>query len=120
MDGYVSEVFQPRRARITPNRTGGRNRARYVIVKVLQHAVLFPRTMSGRSAAWLARLVRDQEVEGSNPFAPTTSKILPFIGLRYFLRFDCCDVLWTNVDQLKAQTDALGPFLPERNILFEL
>lgn len=47
-------------------------------------------------------LVRDQEVEGSNPFAPTTSKILPFIGLRYSLRFDCCDVLWTNVDQLKA------------------
>ena len=32
----------------------------------------FPRTVSGRSAAWLARLVRDQEVEGSNPFAPTT------------------------------------------------
>jgi hypothetical protein len=31
------------------------------------------RGMSGRSAAWLARLVRDQEVEGSNPFAPTTS-----------------------------------------------
>src|SRR6267143_984886 len=29
---------------------------------------------SGRSAAWLARLVRDQEVDGSNPFAPTTSK----------------------------------------------
>jgi hypothetical protein len=28
-------------------------------------------TLSGRSAAWLARLVRDQEVEGSNPFAPT-------------------------------------------------
>src|SRR5580700_6661518 len=33
------------------------------------------RTRSGRSAAWLARLVRDQEVEGSNPFAPT---IYPF------------------------------------------
>ena len=30
--------------------------------------------LSGRSAAWLARLVRDQEVEGSNPFAPTNSK----------------------------------------------
>src|SRR5258708_30374703 len=30
------------------------------------------RVVSGRSAAWLARLVRDQEVEGSNPFAPTT------------------------------------------------
>ena len=28
--------------------------------------------LSGRSAAWLARLVRDQEVDGSNPFAPTT------------------------------------------------
>src|SRR6266851_5708789 len=28
---------------------------------------------SGRSAAWLARLVRDQEVDGSNPFAPTNS-----------------------------------------------
>src|SRR5271168_2170854 len=35
--------------------------------------VLLARTRSGRSAAWLARLVRDQEVEGSNPFAPTTS-----------------------------------------------
>jgi hypothetical protein len=30
-------------------------------------------SLSGRSAAWLARLVRDQEVEGSNPFAPTNS-----------------------------------------------
>ena len=36
--------------------------------------------MSGRSAAWLARLVRDQEVEGSNPFAPTIfSQPFPFI-----------------------------------------
>src|SRR5690242_5533908 len=30
--------------------------------------------LSGRSAAWLARLVRDQEAGGSNPLAPT---ILP-------------------------------------------
>src|SRR5216684_9028923 len=30
-------------------------------------------SLSGRSAAWLARLVRDQEVDGSNPFAPTIS-----------------------------------------------
>jgi hypothetical protein len=29
-------------------------------------------------------LVRDQEVEVSNPFAPTTFKIHPFIGLRNF------------------------------------
>jgi hypothetical protein len=34
---------------------------------------MFPSWRSGRSAAWLARLVRDQEVDGSNPFAPTTS-----------------------------------------------
>src|ERR1700686_5164911 len=27
--------------------------------------------LSGRSAAWLARLVRDQEAGGSNPLAPT-------------------------------------------------
>ena len=26
---------------------------------------------SGRSAAWLARLLREQEVGGSNPLAPT-------------------------------------------------
>ena len=32
-------------------------------------AVVFK--ISGRSAAWLARLVRDQEVGGSNPLAPT-------------------------------------------------
>ena len=36
---------------------------------------------SGRSAAWLARLVRDQEVEGSNPFAPTISFQLLVAGV---------------------------------------
>jgi hypothetical protein len=39
--------------------------------------------LSGRSAAWLARLVRDQEVEGSNPFAPT----IPFNHFRVFPAF---------------------------------
>ncbi len=29
-------------------------------------------TPSGRGSAWLERLVRDQEVGGSNPLAPTT------------------------------------------------
>jgi hypothetical protein len=52
-------------------RPGGRDRASYVIVEAL-HKAAFLRIVSGRSAAWLARLVRDQEVEGSNPFAPTT------------------------------------------------
>ena len=43
-------------------------------VTLVVPAVFPPRhcVLSGRSAAWLARLVRDQEVEGSNPFAPTT------------------------------------------------
>jgi hypothetical protein len=38
---------------------------------------LIPRlgTLSGRSEAWLSRLVRDQEVGGSNPLAPTTFPI---------------------------------------------
>ena len=36
----------------------------------------FAKFVTGRSAAWLARLVRDQEVDGSNPFAPT----IPLIG----------------------------------------
>jgi hypothetical protein len=44
-------------------------------------ASYMPRSRSsGRSAAWLARLVRDQEVEGSNPFAPTN----PF-GINNFI-----------------------------------
>jgi hypothetical protein len=43
------------------------------------------RKLSGRSAAWLARLVRDQEVEGSNPFAPTTL-ILPSHVLTHLRR----------------------------------
>ena len=41
------------------------------------------RFLSGRSAAWLARLVRDQEVEGSNPFAPTTPKFTNYELLTY-------------------------------------
>jgi hypothetical protein len=32
--------------------------------------------ISGRSAAWLARLVRDQEAGGSNPLAPTILSVI--------------------------------------------
>ena len=35
------------------------------------HCVAPECVSSGRSAAWLARLVRDQEAGGSNPLAPT-------------------------------------------------
>ena len=37
---------------------------------------------SGRGSAWLERLVRDQEVGGSNPLAPT----ILLIGLQLFPR----------------------------------
>src|SRR6267378_8637970 len=38
--------------------------------------------LSGRSAAWLARLVRDQEAGGSNPLAPTnfSSRVITLRG----------------------------------------
>lgn len=39
--------------------------------------------MAGRSAVWLARLVRDQEVGGSNPLAPTNCLLESSIDLRY-------------------------------------
>jgi hypothetical protein len=40
----------------------------------MRHCKLFAaeiRILSGRGSAWLERLVRDQEVGGSNPLAPT-------------------------------------------------
>ena len=43
-------------------------------------------TLSGRGSAWLERLVRDQEVGGSNPLAPTTSKPFPLNTFRLLLR----------------------------------
>jgi hypothetical protein len=56
---------------------------------------------------------------GSNPFAPTNSKTLPLVGLRYLSclshHFRCFShrfVLWTNADQLKAKADSFSPFLP--------
>jgi hypothetical protein len=55
-----------------PDRIAGRPR-NPVLFLVSRRVLYYPRSpsLSGRSAAWLARLVRDQEVEGSNPFAPT-------------------------------------------------
>jgi hypothetical protein len=61
-----------------------------------------PLHSSGRGSAWLERLVRDQEVGGSNPLAPTTLNTLPFIDLRNILRNSFRGLLWTNVDQVKA------------------
>jgi hypothetical protein len=81
--------------------------------------VLLARTRSGRSAAWLARLVRDQEVEGSNPFAPTTPKTLSYIALGNSYNLNCTCVLWTNMHQLKAQPGAFRPLLAKRNVVFE-
>jgi hypothetical protein len=43
---------------------------------------------SGRSAAWLARLVRDQEVGGSNPLAPTI-----FLSSSQYLTCQICTLL---------------------------
>ena len=64
--------------------------------------------------------LRDQAVDGSNPFAATTLSIPASHWLTLLsLCFRSCDVMWTNVDQLKAQTDALRPFLLERNIIFQ-
>ncbi|AAD07488.1 predicted coding region HP0411 [Helicobacter pylori 26695] len=42
--------------------------------------------ISGRSAVWLAHLVWDQGVEGSNPFAPTTFLHNLLFCLRFFGR----------------------------------
>src|SRR5271166_3739862 len=49
------------------------------------------RGLSGRSAAWLARLVRDQEVEGSNPFAPT---IISPLDSTIYAAFSTLVVAW--------------------------
>src|SRR5208283_1057638 len=54
------------------------------------------RGLSGRSAAWLARLVRDQEVEGSNPFAPTT--LSPALTAIYTATACCSSTLKTCPD----------------------
>src|SRR5205085_9196788 len=63
--------------------------------------------MSGRSAAWLARLVRDQEVDGSNPFAPTTS-----ISLR---KFELRDIkLRLRFPHFVAHVAQLGPCGPQK------
>lgn len=41
--------------------------------------------MSGRGAVWLAHLVWDQGVEGSNPFAPTI-----LVGVAQLVRASDC------------------------------
>src|SRR6516225_3011664 len=46
----------------------------------------FQRSNSGRGSAWLERLVRDQEVGGSNPLAPTNL----FNSLHYARKSNIC------------------------------
>ncbi len=45
--------------------------------------------MSGRSAVWLAHLVWDQGVEGSNPFAPTIASFY-MVGVAQLVRASGC------------------------------
>ena len=59
---------------------------------------------SGRSAAWLARLVRDQEVDGSNPFAPTTSKPFTLIKFTQHLLLQLKQLCCGTMEQLKSPT----------------
>src|SRR5205807_4466957 len=46
------------------------------------------RIAAGRSAVRLARLVRDQEVGGSNPLAPTQGSCPPPLRLYYLVQLD--------------------------------
>jgi hypothetical protein len=46
--------------------------------------------VSGRGAAWLAHLVWDQGVEGSNPFAPTIFFLQIMVGVAQLVRASGC------------------------------
>jgi hypothetical protein len=63
---------------------------------------------SGRGSAWLERLVRDQEVAGSNPVAPTILQIRPF-GENVERLSLCSDE--TYVGQSAVQTNGIAPYL---------
>src|SRR5260370_9646174 len=54
---------------------------------------------SGRGSAWLERLVRDQEVDGSNPFAPTTSNPLTLNTFTLPSLSNCCLTLLYRISQ---------------------
>jgi hypothetical protein len=44
-------------------------------------------------------------------------KSCPFNALRDVFDFTCFVNLWTNVDQFKAESDALSPFLPKCHVI---
>jgi hypothetical protein len=75
--------------------------------------------LSGRSAAWLARLVRDQEVEGSNPFAPTTFSLI-FIGLLIMPLLPPKFVAQITMWKLKTESNSFYLVLPVANIFHQL
>ena len=65
---------------------------------------------SGRSAAWLARLVRDQEAGGSNPLAPTIlfiltvqsgPKLSPLVSHQVIL-YEIGRKMWTSGGRARA------------------
>ncbi len=70
-EGIAKDIELARRFRYG-SRADRPARPRYAILKFpLRCAFVLECVASGRGSAWLERLVRDQEVGGSNPLAPT-------------------------------------------------
>ena len=67
--GEFNNNIAARRRRIDAREPGSRCEPLQSIV----NSIYVQQQPSGRGSAWLERLVRDQEVGGSNPLAPTTS-----------------------------------------------
>jgi hypothetical protein len=80
---------------------------RSMVMRDKLFAVVFK--ISGRSAAWLARLVRDQEVGGSNPLAPTTC-----FRVQRFTPHENAKSAW-----LETEHSCLMPVGRKRSLFFE-
>jgi hypothetical protein len=81
--------------------------------KVLESSTIIRTAQSGRSEAWLSRLVRDQEVGGSNPLAPTNFFPISDSQLQQLMATSFC--LRTSVMRSLAGAAATPcPLLPTR------